>query len=90
MDDLMDDELGDPVTVFNYKGSRSHIDHDDADLTAVIGIDGPRRVEQGHPVLQGETAARPYLGLIPCRQGNGNAGGDKQPLPGGKGDLFFQ
>src|SRR4030042_6868210 len=78
--DLVDHQLGDPVAVLNSKGFFTQVDHDAADLPPVVGIDGARRVEQGHPVLQGKPAARPDLGLVPLGQGNGDAGGDELPL----------
>jgi hypothetical protein len=38
--DLVNDQLGDPVAIPDGEGFIPQVDHDDTDLTAVIGIDG--------------------------------------------------
>jgi hypothetical protein len=88
--DLIDDQLGDPVSIPDDEGLIPQVDHDATDLTTVVGIDGPRSIEQGYPILQGEPAAGSHLGLISLREGNGNARGDKTPFPGGQRDLLLQ
>ena len=63
------------------------VDEDDADLSAVAGVDGAGRVQHGDGVAQGETAARPYLALGARRQLDGETGADQPGLAGRNLDV---
>ena len=81
------DHLGDPVAPPHHERLGTMIDQDDPDFSTVIGVDRARRVRERHPVFQGQAAARPDLGLVALRQGDGDSRGDEGPLTRGDDEL---
>ena len=59
------DHLGYPITCSNGKGLITEIHQKDPYLTTIVAVDGPRRIEDGHTVLDGQAAACRILRLIP-------------------------
>src|SRR5262245_54508551 len=55
------DQLRDALAAADDERLAAEIDQDDADLAAVVGIDGARRVEHGDARLQREAGAWPHL-----------------------------
>ena len=52
------------------------------DLSPIVAIDGARRIEHGHAVLDRQAATRAHLGLKTLRQRNRDAAWHKVPAPG--------
>jgi hypothetical protein len=63
--DRCDDHLGDPIPALHDEVFVSQVDQDHLYLSAVIGINRSRRVEQSCPVMQGESAPGAHLRFIP-------------------------
>ena len=59
-----------------------------ANLGAIVVVDRARRVQARYAVLQREARARTDLNLVSIRNGNCEAGRNRVPLPGSKGDVF--
>jgi hypothetical protein len=55
------DHLSDPITPHNRKRFRSVIDDNDADLTTIISINSPRRIDERYTLFQGKTRTRSDL-----------------------------
>ena len=63
------------------------VDQEDADLSAIAGVDGAGCVQHGDAVAEGEPAARPYLALGARRQLDGETGADEPGLAGRNVDV---
>ena len=48
--------LGYPLSILNHKSFRRKVHEDNANLTAIVGVDGTRRVEHRNSFLDGQTA----------------------------------
>ena len=59
-----DHHLGDAIPGMQDLLFIGKVDQDDLYLTAIIGIDGAGGVETGNTLLDGQSAAWPYLRLI--------------------------
>ena len=51
------------------------IDHEQLYLSPVVGIDRPRRIDEGNSMLKGQAAPGSYLGLVADRKGNNHSRG---------------
>src|SRR3546814_6685748 len=60
----------------------AEIAEDDADLAAVIRIDGPGAVQHRDAVAQRQPGARPHLRLVSLRQGDAQPGRYQCPRAG--------
>jgi hypothetical protein len=63
-----------PVAFFDDAVGGAEIEHDDANLAAVAGIDGAEVYRDG--VLQGESTARAHLRFVTRRKFDGDDGGN--------------
>lgn len=72
-----DEHLGNSVSPGDREGPLPPVDHDQAYLSPVIRVNGPRRIDHPYAVLQGETAPWPYLCLISLRDCHGYPRRDK-------------
>ena len=77
---LCDNHLCDALTIVHHKLFTGEVHQNNPDFSAVVGIDGSRRIEHGDTFLQGQSATRPHLSLIAFGQGNKKPGGDEPPL----------
>lgn len=62
-----DDHLCYPVAPFDDKFVFAGIIHNDLDLTSIVGIDGPRRIDEHYTMLECEAAAGPDLRFVADR-----------------------
>ena len=58
-----DHELRDAVAARDGEGRLPVVHQHHLELAAVVGVDGPRRVEHRHPVAQRQPGARAHLAL---------------------------
>ena len=72
--------LGNTLTVVHNEVVLRQIDEQNADFTAIIGIDGTWGIQYGDTFLQRQSAARPYLCLVAGRQGDVQSRGNEPPL----------
>jgi hypothetical protein len=72
-----DDHLRNAVAAIDGVILRAEVEQNDADLTAIAGIDGCRAVGQGDGVLERETAAGADLRFTAGRQLHGETGRHK-------------
>ncbi len=88
--DRLHDELGDAFTAGDLERlSRIVVDQAHLQLTAVAGVDQPRGVQDGDPVLERKTAPRLDQACVALRKRDRDAGGDEGPTAGGsKGDVL--
>jgi len=88
--DRLHDELGDAFTAGDLERlSRIVVDQAHLQLTAVAGVDQPRGVQDGDPVLERKTAPRLDQACVALRKRDRDAGGDESPTAGGsKGDVL--
>ncbi len=82
---LLDHHLAYPLSVRNGEGFRAGVQHDDTDLTAIVGIDRAGRIEDRDTVAQCETGTRTYLTFVSGGELHEESGRDKCPLTGRKG-----
>ena len=68
----------------------AQVDQDDTDESPVVRIDGAGTVEYRDAVLQGQSAAGPYLGFHAGRQCDAQPGGDERTLHRYEGDGFIE
>src|SRR5437588_7664410 len=81
--DLQDDELGDPHSGLDDESLRPvGVEQDNADLTAVAGIDQPWRVDDGDPVPGGKPGAWLDESGVSVRNRDRQTGANNGPLPG--------
>ena len=88
--DRLHDELGDAFTAGDLERlGRIVVDQAHLQLTAVTGVDQPRGVQDGDPVLERKTAPRLDQACVALRKRDRDAGGDEGPTAGGsKGDVL--
>ena len=88
--DRLHDELGDAFTAGDLERlGRIVVDQAHLQLTAVAGVDQPRGVQDGDPVLERKTAPRLDQACVALRKRDRDAGGDEGPTAGGsKGDVL--
>ena len=88
--DRLHDELGDAFTAGDLERlGRIMVDQAHLQLTAVAGVDQPRGVQDGDPVLERKTAPRLDQACVALRKRDRDAGGDEGPTAGGsKGDVL--
>ena len=88
--DCLHDELGDAFTAGDLERlGRIMVDQAHLQLTAVAGVDQPRGVQDGDPVLERKTAPRLDQACVALRKRDRDAGGDEGPTAGGsKGDVL--
>ena len=88
--DRLHDELGDAFTAGDLERlGRIVVDQAHLQLTAVAGVDQPRGVQDGDPVLERKTAPRLDQPCVALRKRDRDAGGDEGPTAGGsKGDVL--
>ena len=88
--DRLHDELGDAFTAGDLERlGRIVVDQAHLQLTAVAGVDQPRGVQDGDPVLERKTASRLDQAGVALRKRDRDAGGDEGPTTGGgKGDVL--
>jgi oligoribonuclease len=88
--DRLHDELGDAFTAGDLERlSRIVVDQAHLQLTAVAGVDQPRGVQDGDPVLERKTAPRLDQAGVALRKRDRDAGGDEGPTASGsKGDVL--
>ena len=88
--DRLHDELGDAFTAGDLERlGRIMVDQAHLQLTAVAGVDQPRGVQDGDPVLERKTAPRLDQACVALRKRDRDAGGDEGPTTGGgKGDVL--
>ena len=88
--DRLHDELGDAFTAGDLERlGRIVVDQAHLQLTAVAGVDQPRGVQDGDPVLERKTAPRLDQACVALRKRDRDAGGDESPTAGGsKGDVL--
>jgi len=88
--DRLHDELGDAFTAGDLERlGRIVVDQAHLQLTAVAGVDQPRGVQDGDPVLERKTAPRLDQACVALRKRDRDAGGDEGPTTGGsKGDVL--
>src|SRR5690606_27154608 len=77
-----DHELGDAIAAADLEGLLSEVDEDDADLAAVVAVDGAGCVDHADAVAQRQPRAGPDLRFVARRQLDGHAGGNEGPLAG--------
>ena len=75
------DHLSDPHAARYGKSFLGVIDHDNLDLTTIIGIDRARAVEKRDAVLDRETTPWADLGFQVARKGDHDPRGDQNALP---------
>lgn len=86
--DGLDDQLRDPVAAVNHErllAVEVHENH--LQFVAVAGIDQPRRVENGHSVAKGQSAARLDEPGVAERDRHGDPGRDERPATGRDHDI---
>ena len=66
----------------NGKGRIACVHHDHAERAAIIAVDGPRRVGQSDPMLQGQTGTRADLHFEPFGDRHAQARGHQSPRAG--------
>lgn len=88
--DRLHDELGDALTAGDLERlGRVVVDQAHLQLTAVAGVDQPRGVQDGDPVLERKTAPRLDQACVALRKRDRDACGDEGPTAGGsKGDVL--
>ena len=88
--DRLHDKLGDAFTAGDLERlGRIVVDQAHLQLTAVAGVDQPRGVQDGDPVLERKTAPRLDQACVALRKRDRDAGGDEGPTAGGsKGDVL--
>ena len=74
--------LGYPLSILNHKSFRRKVHEDNANLTAIVGVDGTRRVEHRNSFLDGQPATGTDLRLKPCGQAIYRPVGTKQRCNG--------
>ena len=79
------DHLCYAVVVLDYEGFVAQVDQDHPDFTTVIAVDRARGIHQADPVLQGQSAARPDLGLVPRGDLDDQARWYQDPFPWSQG-----
>src|SRR5262249_6459225 len=77
---LAHDELSYPIAAVQGDGGARKIDQNHLQLTAVVGVDRPRRIEAGDPLLQSKAGARADLRFESRRQLEGPAGRNRATL----------
>ena len=65
-----DDELRDSLSVVDGLRLIAEVDEDNADFSAVVGIDGSWRVEHGEPPFECQSASWPDLAFNTFGQGD--------------------
>ncbi len=88
--DRLHDELGDAFTAGDLERlGRIVVDQAHLQLSSVAGVDQPRGVQDGDPVLERKTAPRLDQACVALRKRDRDAGGDEGPTAGGsKGDVL--
>ena len=88
--DRLHDELGDAFTAGDLERlGRIVVDQAHLQLSAVAGVDQPRGVQDGDPVLERKTAPRLNQACVALRKRDRDAGGDEGTTAGGsKGDVL--
>src|SRR3984957_5136429 len=79
--DRGDNKLRHPHTAPYHEWLRPVVDQNDLNLAAIIGIDGPRGVQDGDAIASGKTGARPDLALVTGGKCDCNAVRDERPAP---------
>jgi hypothetical protein len=80
--------LGDAISTGNQKVLLPVIDEEDADFSAVIGIDGPRGVYHPDTVLKGKARTWAHLCFKAWWKGDGDTRWDQTTLSWCEGDGF--
>ena len=70
---LADDHLGYAVTALDRVRFRAVVDQPQHDFTAIVGVDGAWRINEGDAVFNCQTASGPNLGLETDWQGRWEA-----------------
>lgn len=70
----MNDHLSNPIPSSYDERLLAEVRHDDFDLTAIIGIDCPRGIENTDLMLDGKPASGPYLGFVSFRELDADCG----------------
>ena len=81
--------LGYTLAIIDNEILCREIDEQNHDFTAIIGIDGSRRIQYGNAMLQSQTAARTDLRFIPCRQSHIKTGWHQSALHRMKHDCLI-
>ncbi len=81
--------LGDAHRARYAEWLRPLIDEEDLDLSTVIGINRPWRVQNGNAVLQRQAGTGTYLRFEPYRYGHGKATGDCCDAPRENRDVLL-
>ena len=84
----LEHQLGDAITARHLdSGGGVEVDQQHLDLAAITGVDGSRRVHDGHPALSRKTRTGVNQRDITSRQRNADARGYQRPLSGRKGEV---
>ncbi len=86
---LVNNHLGHAIAPSYHKRILPVIDHEQLYLSPVVGVNRPRRIDEGNSMFQGQTATRSDLGLIASRKGNGQPGGNSLPTTRQDRDLLI-
>ena len=83
-----DDLRRDPVAGMNGIRLAAQIQEDDAQFSAIAGVNGARGVGNGDGMLERQSAARPHLGFVARRHFDGQAGRNQSWNAGLQGGGF--
>jgi len=72
-----DDQLRDPLAMFDPAGHLPQIDEEDAKGTSIVAVDGAGSIENGKPVGKGQPAARANLSFKSRGYGQRQARGNQ-------------
>lgn len=84
-----DDELGYAIAVIDSERFGREVDHDDAYLAAIVGIDGARSVEQRDAMFEGEARAGAHLSFVAFGQCDAQPCWHQSALHGLQGDRLI-
>lgn len=87
--DFLHQQLCDPLAARQFNGLlRIQVDQAYLDLPAVVGINRPRGVDDGKPLLQSQAAARVHQPHRSHGQSDSDACADQLPVPRGNGHVL--